>query len=436
MRRLNRRRLRCRQGDAAMKSERTAFQPKALFYAGTAVCFCVSLFMLLQTRGAALDGLIFGGGSDRFMDFFNHIAYVEHRTTLYQTSPHACFPPLAYVMYYLLGRLLPPGSIAMQAASSTSSYALLLYVIYSAFFTLLLFYLTRKLLASFSIEQCLLVAGIIFFSNIYLFNVLERGNSVLVVTILLMAALALRNSKRWYFRELALILIAAAAGFKIYPAVVGVLYIIEKRYREGVRLVLYGALFFFLPFLFFGGVPAFFQFLENQTLIQTSCSSGIGSIHALVGQLHRMFTGKTDGASGLSLLVTGVYAALALFSCFIQRGGWKTWMLLCSIMVIAPFWSGEYTCIYFVIPLLLFLKDAGSNRTKANYCYAAGFVVIFMLFSGDANWFHLHFSTSLSYFLRYVTIYVMNAAIIVGSIVSFGKTLHGKRRSAGAAAQT
>ena len=53
-------------------------------------------------------------------------------------------------------------------------------------------------------------------------------------------------------KEAALLFIAFADGLKLYPAILGVLYLAEKRYREAGRLVVYGVVLFFLPFGFLG----------------------------------------------------------------------------------------------------------------------------------------------------------------------------------------
>ena len=67
-----------------------------------------------------------------------------------------------------------------------------------------------------------------------LFIAIERGNPVFPVTVMTLWALYLQNEEEAWKKELALILIAAAAGFKIYPAIFGLLYIKEKRFPETV----------------------------------------------------------------------------------------------------------------------------------------------------------------------------------------------------------
>ena len=67
-----------------------------------------------------------------------------------------------------------------------------------------------------------------------------------------MFALYLKDRSSAASREAALILIAMAAGIKLYPAIIGVIYLREKRFKEAIRLVIYGLIIFLVPFAFCG----------------------------------------------------------------------------------------------------------------------------------------------------------------------------------------
>lgn len=111
-------------------------------------------------------------------------------------------------------------------------------------------------------EVSLAATAAVLISEAFIFGVTERGNSVMIVCILLMLALDLRKSRIAWHRELALVMIAIAAGVKIYPAVFGCLYLFEKQWKQAGRLLCYGILCFFMPFLFFGGTDGMVQFFR------------------------------------------------------------------------------------------------------------------------------------------------------------------------------
>lgn len=80
----------------------------------------------------------------------------------------------------------------------------------------------------------------------------ERGNIIFLALCFTMLFFLWKDSENRILRELSFFSLAGAAGLKIYPAVFGLLLVREKRYKEAVRLMIYGLISFFLPFLCFG----------------------------------------------------------------------------------------------------------------------------------------------------------------------------------------
>ena len=83
-----------------------------------------------------------------------------------------------------------------------------------------------------NVEFSLAITLIVVISNIYIFGILERGNSAIIVCILLLRAMELRERKGLIAQELALLFIAMAAAIKIYPAIFGLIYLFEKKWKE------------------------------------------------------------------------------------------------------------------------------------------------------------------------------------------------------------
>lgn len=403
---------------------RKGYLPQFLFIMLTACSVVFSVFWLVRTNGTCLDMIVSFGGNDRFMDFFNHITYVRDPQNVYFSSQHACFPPLVYFMYFLFSKMLPQDATEMYYAQGTSSYALLLYVCYCVMLAVFLFYSIYKLTKQRSIEHALCMTLLIMFSNIFIFGVLERGNSALIVCILLIRALELRSHEDKFSRELALILIAISAGIKIYPAVFGILYLVEKRWKEAVRLIVYGLLFFFVPFICFGGVEGLAQFVKNQMTIQTA-GSGLGSIYALWNLITKSWLHMELQGGGVAVVV---YLMLAFVGSIFATDFWKKVFLLASIMVVAPFWSGRYTPIYMAIPLILFFKEKRQNAM--DYIYAILFAGMFLFLTYNHTGIAGIFGTNLPAVITYLAIYAMNVLLIIeaitGKIVWFVKNRKGR----------
>ena len=80
---------------------------------------------------------------------------------------------------------------------------------------------------------------------------LERGNILLLCWPLMAFFILYRNSENPLLRELACLALAIAAGFKLYPAFLGVLLLRDKNYLAAVRTVLYGIVCLCFPLFLF-----------------------------------------------------------------------------------------------------------------------------------------------------------------------------------------
>ncbi|MBR3148618.1 MAG: DUF2029 domain-containing protein [Eubacterium sp.] len=314
------------------------------------------LLAVLQGDGSFWDMLVSAKGGDSYMDFFNHIKYCENPTQTYFTSHHACFPALAYCLYFVLGRLLPDDAITMFHSDLTAPYARLLYLIYLLVLVVILCALISKALSNYSKKYTALFEIQILLSGCVLLRNIERGNSSFLVLIILLAALVLKEAKSAKLNELALILIAVAAGLKIYPAVFGLLYVFEKEYKKAIRLIVYGIIAFFAPFVFFGGVSGFRQFVANQTKIQATEVSSL-SIQGIFNLYFRELFSNQNAASVVMWIIVAVTAVLLLFIFIKTEHYFIRLAVLASVMCLLPAWSGGYTAAYFLLPLIYYLKN-------------------------------------------------------------------------------
>ena len=307
---------------------------------------------------------------DAFMDFFNHISYVRDPATVYYDMTHACFPPLAYVFYYGLSILLPTDATAVHLAWNTQYYAQIVYIVYVVLCVLTLVFLMRAVLNHLKTSKFVTVSVCILVSNVFVFEVLERGNSVLIVAILLLLALILKDSKNAFCRELALICIAVATGFKIYPAIFGILYLMEKRFWEALRLTVYGIVLFFAPFVSFGGVGGMLQFLSNQMAVQSLPYDSLYSVVSSVRYFAQKYTGDPLSYDKLAVVLQLLFIAVNFIAILNNKlRPWEKIMILCAIIAFAPSWSGGYTSIFFVIPLVMLLAENNSNKNEVSSMY-------------------------------------------------------------------
>ena len=201
------------------------------------------------------------------VDYYMHVTFSVHPETLY-TDTNGCFPPFAYGMYYMFYRLSAstandPGPRGWSVFDNGFRYIAVFYF-YLVLAALLLFFAIRTATKKkYNLKKSLLMYFCIILSAPFLGSGFMVGNSILLVISMLLLALYLRNSESSFLREAALLLIAASAGFKLYPAVFGLLYLKEHRWKEAVRLIIYGVLLFTVPFIWFGGVEGAINWMHN-----------------------------------------------------------------------------------------------------------------------------------------------------------------------------
>lgn len=200
---------------------------------------------------------------DSFGDMFNVQEYCRSRdpycfskesTSVYDQSSYL---PLSNLIIYFLGQFNDPSN-AIGYTFNGNGYSLLglmsaiLFLGFSVFLLLLTVnYIIRKhdsnlAFLSFFVTAVMLLSKPIIFA-------FERGNLIILAIALVCGFLLGYSSKNKVIRELSFILLACAAALKVYPAFLGVLLLFEKRWKESARLVFYGLIAAFLPFLFFKG---------------------------------------------------------------------------------------------------------------------------------------------------------------------------------------
>ena len=349
--------------------------PVVLAYLILGCGFLAQIISLIFSKGEFLGNIVYD--FSRFTDFFDHIRrFYLGLDSVYQEGMHACFPPLAYCIYFLISRVLYNDNIEAPQDLSVSGSGMLVICMLTAMFALFFVFSFDRL---FQTEQSVgkkLLAFLLFCSYPF-WLAIERGNMSQMVLILLMYAIAFMDSEKKVEREAALVLIAFAAGLKLYPAIWGVLYLSEKRYRETGRLLIYGILLFFVPFVFFQGVDGFRVFLRNISAVGSG-TTGI-TIAGLCGRIAEVIGLSLEVGHLAGRILSVLYLGIVVLLCIQNKKSWQTIALLTSLMIIFVAASGTYCLIYWVIPFLCFMNELYQRKSyrKLDYVYAVLFALVF-----------------------------------------------------------
>ena len=304
----------------------------------------------------------------QFSDYFRHIGHASHRASLYSLEPDSIFPAFGYVMYYILWRINPfEGEFHVWSdwtVAAETPYNLLIFLMYCIVNTLLFFRAIQLYFTDTHDAHPMLFSLTALFPLPFLSAAIERGNSVWLVLSLMILALAYKDSSSKIEREAALILIAVCAGLKIYPAVFGLLYLKEKRWKEAMRLLLYGLLLFFVPFAFFGGLFGIKVFFENLLTHTSNLNMRWTSVTGFLSDLLYSKYGW-DGmlkAQRIGPKLSFILLLLLFIFAFFSVERWRARLFLSMITVIIFADSHRYTAVYLLLPLLEFLRQYGNRN--------------------------------------------------------------------------
>lgn len=363
------------------------YDPRAAFYVISAAG--ILMYFLLSLRyGSDLYRWMVqeNDPSLRFCDYFYHFAQVTDCRNLYQNigwDAAGCFPPLAYCMYWVIYKLTAVAGYPLQGWRSTQDIPGALSVFtYVLIFTALLFFVGISAAGRQNRKKDALIFTLLMLSAVFLGSGYMTGNSSMLVLALLIVSLRLRESGSPVRRELGSLLLAVCVSMKLYPAVFGLLYLKDKRYKELLRLILYSFVLLFGPFVFFGGKTGLLYWLKH--IMTTMHYTDYGRPQYLLGVFHtllRRFAGIESKrvSAGLTVLVCLVWALLAWCS----RDWHRTLFFLICIMVFFPANAYRYSLSYFAIPLVMYLKE---DRPKESWHATAVMALYGLLYTIPVWW--------------------------------------------------
>ncbi len=340
--------------------------PINIFIIISAISVIISFFTFVFGNDTFSAVNATGGFRKLFNDFIFHLYLSDDLSTVYTKSIHICFPPLIYLFYHALNLMMPPH--AKTDINYNAMYNLC--VIYLIIGFLIFAFIIKRFLKKQNEKKVLLTVILLTLSSCFAFGIIQCANIAFLVVMLLLLAVDLRESDSKFKQELAMIFIAISAAIKIYPAVFGILYLAERRYKESFRLIIYGILFFFVPFIFTGGIDGFNTFLENQISVQKTW--GELSPNGIYSNL--IILGLSEKISEIMIYILG---GLSLIMVFVCKDNWEKLFMLSFIMVMCPMWSGAYTPALFTIPFLYLLSKKDYIENKLDFIYTALFSLMF-----------------------------------------------------------
>ncbi|MBR3539306.1 MAG: DUF2029 domain-containing protein [Eubacterium sp.] len=322
----------------------------------------VATLLILFTNGKFFQVFFFPDPNDTGMDFFNQLIAVHTRKPYTQYGN--LYPPLTNFFFYLLQLMIPSaikegwpsnhtdtmGFVGTTQDLRLHQSALLIFLFHTVLAVLCIFLLLRSLSITKKEAFCLTFSfGVL--------TALERGNVILIAFILLLIFIKNYQSTSPVKKEVALIALAASFGFKLYPALFGILLLKDRQFFAAIRAALYGVLFTILPMLFFDGWDGFSLWLN--TLLR----HGGVETEAAAATIQ-----ESSSPVSLHLIILVILAIILLTDLFFA-GKLKysfypsqRLFLITTLMLTIVSSTGSYNLIFYILPFTFFLKETKELR--------------------------------------------------------------------------
>ena len=361
---------------------------KKIFGIVVIVSFIMWLIAIIFDPESIQRDLFFKRMEDFWADATNTTGYAHNPNPYLDDSTelrHVQYPPLAYVLFrflaYAAGNV--PASYLDYFHNPLWTFLFAVTIIISLIITFTL--IIKKFGGSVTTDNVLV--GIAICVSYPMLYALERANIILLVMIAVMIFVFYYDSESKVKKEIALLSLAFAAGLKITPAIFGLLLIYNKDWKAAIRAVIYGILFFVLPFFYFdGGMEVVNGFINNFGLnlqlkpgLSSLSINGIANFYytTTIGVLTNTYTEANPTIDVIVTYLKYILTAFILISNFFIKENWKKILNISIVLVVMPNISARYCLLYLVPFMVIFLKER--NESKKNiwdYFILLSFILI------------------------------------------------------------
>ena len=338
----------------------------------------IYIFIMLVTRSSNYEAYFHSDRGDTAMDFFNML-YNVHLDDPYWD--YSNYPPLVFLFLQVIHHFIPfpeEGWFGGSLSLRTDSIAQICYIAVSLVCIITISEVLKKL-ASGRYRDKLLFSTALILSGPMVF-LYERGNVLLWALVFSLLFYAFYDSEDVKLRYLAYVSLAIAASIKFYPALLGLLVLKKKRYKEAIVLVILGLVFFILPFFYYDGINSFFSIVKGfseATRVQT-VNQGYG-INFCYDNLMGII-GAFMGYGKVRVLLIGkvILTAVLVFGCLGTKKEWERLFAIISLCIWIPTFSYTYVLTFLILPIVSFFFSE-DNKEVSLKNYIVTFLFVFTM---------------------------------------------------------
>lgn len=334
-----------------------------------------------------------------FSDFAETLSYciIKNPYTGEYSNIHSIYPPFAYLPFYLFALICKSpilyylNGYPLSWLCQQPSFVLSFWLFYTICLVLVMF-LAQKITGFKGQKLIYLLICIACFSPMaYCFY---RGNNIIFALVFVMLFYWLYNSKKKWQREIANLCLACAIAVKIYPILLLLFFIKDRRFLDLCKTFIYSLLLLMIPFLLvdggFGNLKHiwnnFTHFNSGQSREKNLTNISLDALAAKVSDLLNC-VGLYSILS--KILRFGLVATAIVTLSLSKQSRLKMQPFLLAVLTYELFMgvSYAYTLIFLIIPVLIFLKCFEEYSISDRIFYGVIFLIIACpIFAGIKNY--------------------------------------------------
>jgi len=347
--------------------------------------FVVFVAAAIITEGDTFYNVLNTKRNYLFSDYFESI--VNSSDGPY-TNFHVIYPPLVVVFYMFLGCFvlpyvgLPPGTPLDEAIELTrnTQMGIMSFLVITLLTLYALYLIFSKLIKEQGIRKELMFLFLILLAYPFIYAV-ERGNSIILAVVFCFIFLLGYRSENKIVRYASYVALGCAAGFKLYPAILLLLILRDRNYKDaGICAAIVAALLF-IPFVFTDGDPLI---LFDNIFSYVGISLGFTNITQIItGILQEGLGIAHSTVSVISYAVLGIFTLLSFVVILLDKEMkfWKVLALIGCNLVLGLGLGVQYQILY-MLPAMLYFLAAEKEMTKENKFYVVCFAMMMVLIPG------------------------------------------------------
>ena len=390
----------------------------AVFLAISFVLFFAFAFPFLRDDKVGSDeqfGLFFREMEDYLADFFNVCKYSAHKDPYFSTEngfEEKAYFPISYLICFIATRF-------MRSYSPYPDLEVTDYYWATTFVTLCVVSIAVATYATVrgSIVKKALTTLAVVISGPTLYTI-ERGNLILISITGMLIFTATYSSDDKRLRHAGYIALAIASAIKGYPAILGMLLIYRKKWKEAGILAAYGAAFAFGPFLFlengFANIPKWLDNLRlNTEHYEFLEGDKIGYRFFIANNTDLSLDAMKDIRDVMNLIVL-IVAVLAVLSAFAVKKDWLRYLMLITVIFIYPANNAYYVVMYLIPLVVLLLNEEKNDPFVISTLVICAFMLMPYRITGD-----------IIFFEASNTLFVINIIVIAAFFITAGFCISG-----------